>query len=205
MRRHLIPTIATALGHQKHDKYSLQSTKLPFSPNNTEIKNRISKLKADAPPNQDIRTTLEQDISRDVYPVSDAPNNKTIFFIYKMIELKPTERRYIEITGCFPYRSSRGNEHIIVGYNYDGNCILAEAIKNSDAKSITDAWTKINNKFHIIGIQPEVYLLDNEISREFKTALKKQISLFNLYHRTVTGLILRNGQYKRSKVISNPV
>ena len=191
---HLISTIATALGHQKYDKHSLQSTKLPFSPNITEIKNRITKLKDDAPPNQDTRTTLEQGISRDVYPVSDAPNNKTNVVIYKMIKLKPTERGYIDLTGRFPYQSSRGNEYIIIGYNYDGNCVLAEAIKNRDAKSTTDDLTKINNKLHIAGIQPEVYLLDNEISKELKTALKKQISLLNLYHRTVTELILRNWQ-----------
>ena len=89
VHRHLIPTIATTLGHQKHDKHSLQSTKLPFSPNITEGKDRITKLKAEAPPNQDIKTTLEQDISRDGYPVSDAPNNKTNVVIYRMIELKP--------------------------------------------------------------------------------------------------------------------
>ena len=50
----------------------------------------------------------------------------------------------------------------------------------------------MNDKFYIAGIQPEVYILDNEISKEVKDALKKQMSLFNLYHRTVTELILRN-------------
>ena len=38
VRKHLIPTIATTLGHQRHNKHSLQSTKLPFSQNITEIK-----------------------------------------------------------------------------------------------------------------------------------------------------------------------
>ena len=190
--RHLIPTTVTTLGHQKHDKHSLQSTKLLFFPNINEIKDRITKLKTEAPSNQGIKTTLEQDISQDAYPVSDAPNNKTNVVIYKMIELKPTKRGYIDLTGHFPYRLSQGNEYIIVGYNYDGNCILAEVIKNRKAKSITDAWTKINNKFHIAGIQLEVYLPDNEISKEFKAALKNKMSLFNLYHRTVTELILRN-------------
>ena len=97
-----------------------------------------------------------------------------MLFSIKIIEIKPTERGYIDFTGRFPYRSSWGNEYIIVGYNYGGNCILAEPIKNYEAKSITDAWTKINDKFYIAGIQSKVYLLDNEISGEFKNVLKNK-------------------------------
>ena len=46
----------------------------------------------------------------------------------------------------------------------------------------------MNGKFHIAGIQPEVYLLDNEISQEFKSALQKEKYYFQLVpphcHRT---------------------
>ena len=104
-----------------------------------EINNKKIKLKVDAPPNQDIQTTIELDIAQDAFPELDTPNNKTHVVFYKIIEIKPTERGYINLTDRFPYRPSQGNKYIIVGYNYDGNYILVEPIKNREVKSITDA------------------------------------------------------------------
>ena len=66
---------------------------------------------------------------------------KTNISIFNIIQTKATNRAYTDLTGRFPYRSSRGSEYILVGYNYDGNYILAEVIKNREAKSITNAWT----------------------------------------------------------------
>ena len=125
-------------------------------------------------------TTIQRDIHLDAFPPSDTPNKRTNQVIYNLISISPKERGYVDLTGRFPYRSSRGNEYILVGYNYDGNCILAEPVKNREAASITKAWQKMNKKFEIAGIQPEVYLLDNEISLEFKAALKKENISFQL-------------------------
>ena len=55
--------------------------------------------------------------------------------IYSLFENNPKNMGYTDLTGRFPYRSSQGNEYILVGYNYDGNDILAEAIKNRQTKS----------------------------------------------------------------------
>lgn len=48
------------------------------------------------------------------------------------------------LTGHFPYRSSWGNEYILVAYHYDGNGILVEPLKNCNAKSIVNTWEIIN-------------------------------------------------------------
>ena len=47
--------------------------------------------------------------------------------------MPPEEVAYTYLTGRSPYRSSRGNEYILVGYHFDGNTILAEPIKNRQA------------------------------------------------------------------------
>ena len=164
--RHLLPNLATTLGHQRHDKHSLQSTKL--------------KVIDKTPIHQDVNTTLTQDIDQDAFPQSDIHNKKTNEVICSVIQTNTTDLGFTDLTGRFPYRSSRGNEYILVAYNYDGNCILAEAIKNREAKSITSAWTSMNTKFAVAGIQPKVYLLDNEISKEFKAALHKANVTFQL-------------------------
>ena len=46
---------------------------------------------------------------------------------------------YMDLTGRFPYRSSRGNEYIMVAYNYDGNQILMEPVKNK----VSDGWRPV--------------------------------------------------------------
>ena len=53
----------------------------------------------------------------------------------------------MDLTGRFPYRSSRGNEYVLVVYHYDANAILVEPVKNREAKTIIDAWITLNDKF----------------------------------------------------------
>ena len=40
----------------------------------------------------------------------------------------------MDLIGRFPYKSSRGSEYILIAYNYDGNAILAQSLKNREAK-----------------------------------------------------------------------
>ena len=65
-------------------------------------------------------------------------------------------------------------------YSHDGNAILAVPLKNISAAEIVRAWTAVNNKLALAGIQPSIYILDNEISNEFKTALHKKDIKFQL-------------------------
>jgi hypothetical protein len=44
-------------------------------------------------------------------------------------------KKYTDQTGRFPVISSRGNVIIMVLYEYDGNAIMAEPIKNAHFKS----------------------------------------------------------------------
>ena len=103
VKRHLIGTQATTLGHQRHDAQGLHSTKLPFSLNPEEIKTRLEQLKKDAPANQDLKTTIQRDIYTDAFPISDMPNKRTNQVIYKLIEVLPKDRGYTDLTGRFPY------------------------------------------------------------------------------------------------------
>ena len=46
---------------------------------------------------------------------------------------------YSDLTGYFPYRSSRGYQYIYVVYHYDANAILAVPLNNRQTKSIIEA------------------------------------------------------------------
>ena len=90
VKKHLIGTQATSLGHQRHDAQGLQSTKLPFTQNPQAIAERIKILKNKAPDNENLITTIKRDIHLDAFPPSDAPNKRTNQVIYNLISLSYT-------------------------------------------------------------------------------------------------------------------
>ena len=83
--------------------------------------------------------------------------------IYALVEVKDITA-YVDLTGRFPYRSSRGNEYVLVGYHYDANGILAEPLKNREARTVTTVWEKMNARFAVAGCAPKTYVMDNECS-----------------------------------------
>ena len=111
---------------------------------------------------------------------------------------------YIDLTGRFPYRSSRGNEYVLVGYHYDANCILAEPLKNREARTVTNAWEKMNARFAAAGSKPKNYIMDNECSNELIEPSQEIILPGNLYHLKRTGGMQPKGLLEHSRVTSSP-
>ena len=59
---------------------------------------------------------------------------------------------------------ARGKQYILVAYNYDANTILAEPMKNLQARTITDFCEKMYTTFAATEIAPHIWVLDNERS-----------------------------------------
>jgi len=122
--------------------------------------------------------------------------------------LSSQDKAFMDLTGRFPIRSSRGNEYILIAYHYDSNAILGEPIKNRQAATITSAWLKIHNKLTNSGQKPNLWILDNETSAELRSTMSKNAHPSNLYHRTtIVPMHLTivpmhlNGQSKRLRII----
>ena len=106
----------------------------------------------------------------DYFPPLDAPNVKTKSVCYALINLEEISTACIDLTGRFPKKSSRGNEHILVGYHHNGNCILGEPIKDRRGPTITEAWKQLHDAFKLAGASPETYVMDNETSKDLLSA-----------------------------------
>ena len=76
----------------------------------------------------------------------------------------PTEKMYSELTGKFPVQSDRGNNYILVDYQYDANDILATPLKNRTGPYILNGITKFHDKLRRQGLAPELHIMDNEVS-----------------------------------------
>jgi hypothetical protein len=64
--------------------------------------------------------------------------------------------------------SSKGNKYIMVLYEYDGNAILAEPIKNKTAAELLRAFQVMEQKTTSRGLKPRLMKLDNKASQLLK-------------------------------------
>ena len=82
-------------------------------------------------------------------------------------------KTYSDQTGKFPHMSSRGNQYVVVLYDYDSNAIILEPLKSSQGKEIAAAFTTAFGRLTKHGHEVKVHVLDNECSENFKASLHK--------------------------------
>ena len=64
---------------------------------------------------------------------------KTYETMASIIPFLAKEMSYGDLTGAFPYMSTRGNKYLYILYDYNSNAILVELIKNRQVQSIIQA------------------------------------------------------------------
>ena len=147
--KHLPQSEATSKGHLDQEQAGLQSTKYKHTVESSETPDT------------------------DFFPSRQSTVMRTNDCCAIVVPFQETTKAYMDSTGRFPHKSTRGNEYVMVVYDYDSNAILVEALKNRTAGEMTRSWTTIQNRLSLNGTAPNLYILDNEISGEFKKALKK--------------------------------
>ena len=111
-----------------------------------------------------------QELTEDFFPNKEA---KTKSVAIKLQPFHPKTTAYSDLTGKFPYKSSRGHQYILVVYDYDSNAILAAPLKSRQAQEITRAWTNLHGKLTQQGHEIKKYILDNECAADLKLAMVK--------------------------------
>jgi hypothetical protein len=84
---------------------------------------------------------------------------------------EPIGQVYSDQTGKFVVASSRGNNYLLVLYNYDTNSIFAPPFKNRTAKYILAAYQAVHQRLCNAGHTPKLQRLDNERSTILKRFL----------------------------------
>ena len=91
--KHLALSVSTESGHLHQEKQHLQSTS---------------------------KSSLPTNCKKDFFPQRE---EKTGNVIYALTTYNEKEVVAADLTGCFPYRSSRGHQYVMVMYHYDTNVI----------------------------------------------------------------------------------
>ena len=145
-------TIATELGHLDQERRNLRSTKII---DNTDSFPEKSNIKTS--------DTFIQ-----------------CFNVHTDIKTINYRKIYSDQTGKFPYKSSRGNQYIMIMYDFDSNAILVEPLKSRQGKELTSAFNKCRNKLNLKDNIQNLFVLDNECSFEVKRAITNTNSTFQL-------------------------
>jgi len=77
-------------------------------------------------------------------------------------------------TGRFPIMSKKGNQYIVVLYNYDSNTIIATGCKSRTGSDLIDAYDELYNQLIKAGIVPVIQQLDIEVSQSLIDAIENK-------------------------------
>ena len=112
-------------------------------------------------------------IPASILPSLDTPPIKSYECFAMIQDYNTMHRGFSDLTGRFPHTSARGNKYILMVYDSDSNAILSEPLKSKAAGEITRGWKTIYDRLARHGNAPKLFILDNEVSGEFRQALKK--------------------------------
>jgi len=151
-RKHYPESEETVKGHMRKQKAGIRSTKKQLI----------------IPEEEDGKTIRPKKKHRDVMIKVFDTNDELAMKIYT------------DQTGRFPTRSSRGNQYIMVLAEVDSDAILVEAMRNRTAGEMIKTYNKLIERLKACGILPKHHILDNEISDEFRGAIKKHNMTYEL-------------------------
>ena len=89
-------------------------------------------------------------------------------------------KSYSNQTGCFPVRSSQGNDYIFICYHYDTNSISALPLRNRKKETITAAWKQVIASLKKHRHAPNLHILDINCSYNLRQAFKDEDITFQL-------------------------
>jgi hypothetical protein len=165
VKRYLPKSAITSLGHMDQARKNSRSTK---TANHSTTEPEPEVLPTDLP------TTRKHDVYVSCQPL--------------------TGKIYGDLTGRFVAESSRGMKYLLILYDADSNAILAEPIKNREARTIVAAYKVLLEQLKAAGLTPRLLRLDNEAS----AALSKFLPTENIEFQFVPPHVHRRNAAERA-------
>ena len=100
----------------------------------------------------------------------------TVYNLSKDME----QKMYTDQTGRFPVQSYKGMQYIMVLYELSSNVILVEPLRNKTTGEMVAAYQKLVDRLEEGGVKPNFHILDNEISGEYRDAIRENKMKFQL-------------------------
>jgi hypothetical protein len=122
---------------------------------------------------QNLRSTKPSELVVKIEPETPPNQEDKTGECYVTIATKESGTMYSDLTGRYRITSSRGNQYIVICYDYDTNSIQARPTKTRNAAEIRDATIAMLTQLSISGHAPKLHILDNKASSILKKSLLK--------------------------------
>ena len=76
--------------------------------------------------------------------------------------------------GWFPIASSKGNNYLLIVYDYNSNGILAQPMWTRTGPCILEAYKVLHERLVAAGLRPQLQRLDNEASQSLKQIMTSE-------------------------------
>ena len=123
--------------------------------------------------NRERKNLQSTNIKSTAQPAITKSSTQTYHLMSKIIPFTPKEMAYGDLTGAFPFTSTRGHKYIYLMYDYDANAILVHPLRTRQADEITVAWTHLHDRLMKHSHMVTHFILDNKISTNIKKAYLK--------------------------------
>ena len=114
----------------------------------------------------------------DYFPPQQA--QQTHDAVAALVPFRQQHKAFFDLTGEFPYPSSRGNRYIFALYDHDSNVILTYPLKTPQGAETKRAWVTLHERLACRGVAPKIYIMDNEASADLKKAILKHKLCYQL-------------------------
>jgi hypothetical protein len=141
--------VATIKGHLNEIQKNLRSTKKAPKESPTTPVSNIDKVD-------------------DWFPASEPSNKRSHHCYVGLIKPERYGQLYSDLTAQFPIASSKGNNYLLIIYDYDSNGILAQPMRTRTGPCILAAYKVLHEHLVAAGLHPKLQQLDNEASQSLK-------------------------------------
>jgi hypothetical protein len=117
---------------------------------------------------QNIRSTSKTPIKSDIeyFTTTNTSSGTKTHLVYAV--LVDQGKLYMDLTGKFPLRSSKGNSYVMVCYVFDCNFVKVVPMKSRSASERVKAYDHIHQELTAKGFKPKLQTLDNKASAALK-------------------------------------
>ena len=125
------------------------------------------------------KTLVKEEEDKAVALAEDAQTSTCYHTIYNLQD-EMDRKMYTNQTIKFPVTLYKGKHYVMVLQETDSNAILVEGLCNRTSGEMVTNYQSLVDRLHERKIEPEMHILENEISQEFKNAIKANQMKFQL-------------------------
>ena len=141
------------------------------------IKKNILLTKKNSQTNKAVPLAVSLDLDTPQEPYNPATGN---IFVSNKTNSNIKNKSYRDQTGKLLHISSRGNQPIMVLYDYDTNLLLITPLPYHQYETITSGWKRLHERLCDNRLSLTLHILDKECSEDMRKAFQKYKVKFEL-------------------------